>query len=96
MFIQPQSAAHGINLQFGGNILVFYSYDWNLESHDQVIERIGPMRQKQAGLDRPVFVYYIAAKDTLDMAVLARLVEKASVQDALKEAMSIREKEETL
>lgn len=91
MFVHPQSAGHGLNLQFGGNILVFYSYDWNLEHHDQVIERIGPMRQKQAGFDRPVFLHYIVARDTLDTAVIARLVEKASVQDALKQAMATRE-----
>jgi SNF2 family DNA or RNA helicase len=53
----------------------------------QIIERIGPMRQKQAGYDRPVFVHFIIARDTVDEVVLERLQSKRSVQDVLLEAM---------
>jgi len=90
LFVHPASAGHGLNLQDGGNILAFFSLDWNLETYMQVIERIGPMRQKQAGYDRPVFVHHIVARNTVDEMVLDRLQSKRSVQEVLLEAMERR------
>jgi len=90
LFAHPASAGHGLNLAEGGNILVFFGVNWNLEEHQQIIERIGPMRQKQAGLDRPVFVHLILARGTVDYMVLDRLRGKRSVQDILLEAMKRR------
>ena len=90
LFAHPASAGHGLNLQDGGNILVFFSVNWNLEEHQQIIERIGPTRQMQAGHDRPVFIHYIMANDTVDLDVLERLETKASVQDILMKAMKRR------
>jgi len=87
MFAHPASAGHGLNLQDGGNILVYFGLWWNLEEHDQIGERIGPLRQAQSGHDRPVFVYRILARDTLDEVVLDRLTSKRSVQDCLIAAM---------
>lgn len=84
------SAGHGSNLQDGGRILVDFSSGWNLEEDEQIIERIGPMRQLQSGHDRAVFRYRIVAGDTLEeTAVLPRIRTKASVQDSLKAAMKI-------
>lgn len=90
LFAHPASAGHGLNLQFGGNILVFFSHDWNLENRLQVIERIGPVRQAQAGFKRPVFIYNIIAEDTVDELVIARVESKREVQDILLEAMKKR------
>jgi SNF2 family DNA or RNA helicase len=87
LFAHPASAGHGLNLAEGGNILVFFSLNWNLEEHLQIIERIGPMRQAQAGLKRPVFVHYIMARNTVDNMVLGRLQSKKSVQEILLEAL---------
>lgn len=87
LFAHPASAGHGLNMQDGGNILVFFSLNWNLEEHQQIIERIGPVRQAQAGHDRPVFIYHIVARDTVDELVLERLQSKRSIQDILLEAM---------
>lgn len=87
LFAHPASAGHGLNLQDGGNILVFFSVNWNLEEHQQIIERIGPTRQMQAGHDRPVFIHYILARDTVDEIVLARIETKREVQDLLLEAL---------
>jgi SNF2 family DNA or RNA helicase len=85
LVVHPASAGHGLNLQDGGNTVVFFGQWWDLEQHDQVIERIGPMRQKQSGHNRPVFAYYIVAEDTIDEAVIARRASKAGVQDTLME-----------
>jgi len=90
LLAHPASAGHGLNLQDGGNILAFFSVDWNLEHHDQIIERIGPMRQKQAGHNRPVFIHYILAKDTIDEMVVDRLRTKRDIQAVLLEAMRRR------
>ena len=81
----PASAGHGLNLQDGGHILVIFDEWWDLEQYLQVIERIGPTRQMQAGHPRPVYVYHIMARGTLDPVVLTRLQTKCKVQDALLE-----------
>lgn len=90
LFAHPASAGHGLNLQDGGNILAFFSHDWSLETYQQIIERIGPTRQAQAGHNRPVFLHHIVAKDTLDEVVMARRENKREVQDLLMEAMRAR------
>jgi SNF2 family DNA or RNA helicase len=90
LFAHPASAGHGLNLQDGGNILVFFSVNWNLEEHLQIIERIGPTRQLQSGYDRPVFIHRILARDTVDELVLQRLQSKRRVQDILMDAMKAR------
>ena len=87
LFAHPASAGHGLNLADGGNILAFYGVDWNLENDMQIIERIGPMRQKQAGHNRPVFVYRILARNTVDDLVMERLTTKKSTQEVLLEAL---------
>ena len=90
LFAHPASAGHGLNLQDGGNILVFFGQWWDLEQHDQIIERIGPVRQLQAGHDRAVFVHYIVARDTVDELVMARRESKREVQDLLLNYMKRR------
>lgn len=87
LIAHPASAGHGSNLQHGGNILVDYSSGWDLEADDQIVERIGPMRQYQSGLDRPVYRYRLIAEDTVDVLVKERRTSKRRVQDILLEAM---------
>lgn len=87
MAAHPASAGHGENLQFGSNILVDFSSGWNLEYDDQILERIGPVRQFQSGLNRPVYRYRIVAVDTADQMVIDRRINKTSVQDTLLAAM---------
>jgi hypothetical protein len=87
----PKSLGHGIDgLQNVTNILIRYGHDWNLGERMQMLERVGPMRQLQAGLDRAVYVYDIVAEDTIDEDVIAAHTAKRSVQDALLNAMKRR------
>jgi SNF2 family DNA or RNA helicase len=79
-----------LNLADGGNILVFFAHWWALEERQQILERIGPVRQKQAGHDRPVFIHNIVARDTVDEMVIERIATKRSVQEVLLEAMKRR------
>lgn len=88
LFVHPASAGLGLNLQDGGNILVFFSLDWRMEDHIQVSERIGPMRQKQAGHNRAVYLHYLLMEDTIDETIYERLATKKSVQEVLTDAMN--------
>lgn len=90
LLAHPKSAGHGLNLQYGGNILVFFGHNWNLEEYLQMIERIGPVRQLQAGLNRSVYIHHIIARDTVDELVMARRESKRSVQDILLDALKHR------
>lgn len=86
----PASAGHGINMQDGGHRLVFFGHWWALEEYLQIIERIGPVRQKQSGYDRPVFVYNIVARNTIDELVLERRESKCELQQLLMKAKAKR------
>lgn len=96
-FGHPAGMGHGVDgLQRACNTIVFFSLNWNLEEHLQVIERIGPVRQKQAGMDRPVFIYHIVARDTVDEVVLERIASKREVQDALMSYLKAKHEGEQL
>lgn len=84
---QPGSVGHGLNMQDGGRIIVFFSQTWNLEHRLQMLERIGAVRQFQAGYDRSVFIHNILTEDTVDENVVERVDNKKSVMDTLMEAM---------
>ena len=90
LLVHPASAGHGISLQDGSSKLVVFSQWWNLEEYQQVIERIGPMRQIQAGHPRVVTVYNLIAEGTVDETVMKRKTTKASVQSLLMERMAIQ------
>lgn len=90
LLAHPASAGHGLSLQHGSNILVYFSHDWNLENRQQIAERIGPVRQLQSGYKRPVFHYNIIARGTVDEDVIARTDAKRTVQSVLMDAMNRR------
>ena len=90
LVVHPASAGHGLDLQHNCHILVDFSSGFNLEYDEQVIERIGPTRQAQIGKEVAVLRYRIVARNTIEeTVVIPRLKTKASVQDALLEAMKI-------
>lgn len=69
MLIHPQGAGHGLNLQDGGHLLIFYSLLFGAEPYRQVIERIGPARQ--VGKAKHVLIKHVVARGTVDEALLA-------------------------
>lgn len=91
LFAHPASAGHGIDeFQNVTNIIAFFGHWWDLELRDQIIGRIGPVRQYQIGNYEPMHIYDIVAEDTVDELVLARHNTKRSVQDLLLDAMKRR------
>jgi SNF2 family DNA or RNA helicase len=84
----PQSMGHGIDgLQDVCNMMVYFGMGWNLEYHQQILERIGPVRQMQSGHKRAVWVWTIVAEGTIDETLIERHASKREVQDLLLEAM---------
>lgn len=73
LLLHPQSAGHGLNLQYGGNTMIIYSADWNSELWIQAVERIGQARQQAAGFDRDTEVYRLIVKDTVDVKITKRV-----------------------
>ena len=85
----PDSMGHGIDgLQYVTNQLVRFGHIWKSGPTLQMLERIGPMRQLQAGLEREVVIHNIVAADTLDETVLDSHTRNIGVQDALLAAMN--------
>lgn len=94
MLVHPASAGHGISLQDGSANLIVFSQWWDLEQYQQVIERIGPMRQLQAGHPRLVTVFNIIAAGTMDEVALEAKGSKKTVQDKLLEYLRGKQLEE--
>jgi hypothetical protein len=89
----PGSMGHGIDgLQYVTNQLVRVGHVWKLSETMQFLERIGPMRQFNAGLHREVAIHNIIAEDTLDQDVLDAHENHRSVQDQLLTAMKRKHK----
>ncbi len=94
MGVHPQSAGHGVNLQYGGRAMAHYTHTWSAELRTQVEERIGPVRQKSAGLNRAVIHYDLLTRGTLDRDVRDRVKGNLSIQEALLKAHARRMHEE--
>lgn len=77
--IHPASAGHGLNLQEGGNTLVWFGLTWSLELYQQTNARL--WRQGQTA--STVVIQHIVAKDTVDEKILKALTEKNNTQEAL-------------
>lgn len=87
LVVHPASAGHGLDLQHGGHNLCIVDPYWDYEMYAQVIERIGPVRQAQAGYKRLVNVYRMRVAGTFDEVVIDRLTSKASIESAVRGAM---------
>lgn len=82
MIAHPASCGHGLNLQHGGHILVWFGLPWSLELYEQMNARLHRM-----GQTKPVFIHHILAESTIDETVMAALHAKSEGQQALLDAM---------
>lgn len=89
LLLQYQSA-YGLNLAKPCHDLCEYSYVWNAELKQQMLERIGPARQEQLGLKRVVRVWSIRTKGTIEHDVADSNDKKITVEQALKRARARR------
>lgn len=78
MLAHPQSVGHGQNIQFGGNIAVWYGLTPDLEIYQQFNKRL-----HRPGQTRPVTNHHIIAKYTYDEDILPILRERGATQDSI-------------
>ena len=81
--IHPASAGHGLNLQDGGNMLVWFGLTWSLELYQQTVARLWRQGQKS----ETVVVQHIITKGTIDERIMKALSEKDTTQAALIDAV---------
>ena len=86
LLAHPASAGHGLNLQYGGSVTVWYGLNWSLELYQQLNKRL-----HRPGQEDTVVIHHIVAEGTVDERVMAVLPEKEATQDALTEATLYRE-----
>ncbi|WP_017726754.1 DEAD/DEAH box helicase [Halalkalibacterium ligniniphilum] len=85
LLAHPASAGHGLNLQDGGHIIVWFGLTWSLELYQQANARLDRQGQKHS-----VIVHHLVAEGTVDEDVMRALEGKAVGQNALLEAVKAR------
>lgn len=76
--IHPASAGHGLNLQEGGNTIVWFGLTWSLELYQQLNARLWRQGQKNT-----VVIHHIVTKGTHDEDIIKALASKEASQSAL-------------
>ena len=89
LLAHPASAGHGLNLQAGGHIIVWFGLPWSLELYEQANARL-----HRQGQEKSVIVHHIIAENTIDETVLHALKSKSNVQGALMDAVKAKIKTE--
>jgi SNF2 family DNA or RNA helicase len=82
----PKSMSHGLNLQAGGNNLVWMSLTYSRDDYEQTIGRL-----ERRGQDAVVKVWRIMCPDTVDYAVATVVEEKRATEDRLLTALQLLE-----
>lgn len=85
MLAHPASAGHGINLQAGGNIIVWYGLTWSLELYQQFNARLYRQGQKQRTI-----IHHIVASGTEDENVVKALKSKDKMQNNLMNSIKAK------
>jgi len=81
----PASCGHGLNLQAGGNIIVWFGLTWSLELYQQANARLHRQGQKEK-----VIIHHLVTSGTLDEVVMHSLKGKKNIQDSILEALKVR------
>ena len=81
--IHPASAGHGLNLQSGGNTLVWFGMIWSLELYQQTVARLWRQGQESG----TVVVQHIITADSIDERIMKALHTKGNTQARLIDAV---------
>lgn len=82
LLCHPASTGHGLNLQHGGHIIVWFGLTWSLELYQQANARL-----PRPGQEKSVIIHHIVCTDTIDDKVLRALERKDTGQRALLGAL---------
>jgi SNF2 family DNA or RNA helicase len=85
LLMHPASGGHGLNLQQGGHVIVWYGNTWDLELLQQLNHRL-----KRPGQTKNVVINKLVVKGTIDEDVIAAQKRKDGVQNALIDAVKYR------
>src|SRR5690606_25198473 len=85
MIMHPASGGHGLNLQAGGHIIVWFGQTWSLELEQQFNARLDRQGQKNV-----VIVHKLVASKTMDEDVIKSQKSKSAKQDSLMEAVKAK------
>lgn len=85
LLCHPASAGHGLNLQAGGNVIVWFGLTWSLELYQQANARLHRQGQTES-----VIVHHFVTENTLDVDVMQALMQKEIRQDELLKAVKAR------
>lgn len=88
LLAHPASVGYGLNLQDGGNVIVWYGLTWSLEQYQQANARL-----HRQGQTKPVIIHHLIAEGTVDEQVMKALKHKDTSQSALLEALKERKDE---
>ena len=85
LLVHPASAGHGLNLQHGGHIVVWFGLTWSLELYQQANKRL-----HRPGQSEPVIIHHLVARGTIDEDVMRALKDKSVGQDTMMDAVKAR------
>lgn len=85
LLAHPAGAGHGLNLQSGGNIIVWFGLTWSLELYQQANARLYRQGQQNA-----VIIHHLITEGTADERVLNSLQGKEDVQEGLLQALKAK------
>lgn len=85
LLTHPASSAYGLNLQEGGNHVIWFGLNWSLELYQQANKRLHRQGQKEK-----VIVHHLIVQNTRDEDVMKALNSKGDIQDALLESLKVR------
>jgi SNF2 family DNA or RNA helicase len=80
--IHPKSAGHGLNLQHGGNKMVFVSLPWSLELYEQTVGRL-----HRSGQKHEVWAYILVTEGTIESRILTALRDKKALSEITMEEL---------
>ena len=85
LLAHPASAAYGLNLQEGGNHVVWFGLNWSLELYQQANKRLHRQGQKEK-----VIIHHLITKGTRDEDVMRALENKGNIQEELLQSLKVR------
>lgn len=85
LIMHPASGGHGLNLQYGGNTIVWFGIPWSLELYQQFNARLD-----RQGQTNGVIINHLVACNTYDVNVIKSLNSKDKVQNNLMDAVKFK------
>jgi SNF2 family DNA or RNA helicase len=85
LLAHPASAAYGLNLQQGGNHVIWFGLNWSLELYQQANKRL-----HRQGQTEKVIIHHLTVDGGVDEDVMAALEDKTSTQDRLMASLKAR------